>query len=918
MYIHGQFVNLQGDTCSVYILTKSDKTKEVEIGTEDGILFSDDPAETSNEVNDTFDHLLKQSAKVRLLCREYVADFFCASCKDAVVNMYVGDKCVFAGFIEPQSYSMPYNDIYDEIELNCIDVLSALQYSKYKNIGALGVTYALIKSEAAQRSFYDIFNEIITDITSNLDIVGGHIRHYYYDGSKAIDSSAANHYSILSQLSISDLLFMGDDEDDVWQQDDILEEIFKYLNLHIAQVGFDFYIFSWESVKSSSKIAWKDLISGESLSAVRSDIEITNANASDTDTNISIDEIYNQLLLTDKIKKIESIIESPLDDDLLKSPFANKQKYMTEYSADGEGKKAYKAFYAMTHDESTNYGAGTITDWFMQVMQNSAWTFSRANGKGDLYADYSDGSNQQNLPIYMGSHNVGAIIAFGSVQINTANDDNSPTSKVDMSNYLVISVNGNEIDNDENKTFPSESALKALSPMATYNGNSTGGVFSPGDEETTNYIVLSGKVILNPVMHQSGMIFEASGTRNAYYKDLRNLAWVLMPSGDNQVIVWHSTCPSRKNKDGRYYTQKFWGAQKPSDEVSWSTSVTKALYPYTGEGPQDYEFKYSAVGDSSDKISKVSVLQCMLIIGDKCVVEKQPGEDLGTGVKGTGNGQTSDFVWKKYKERSQCTSDDEYFAQSFAIGFDPKIGDKLIGTEFSMQNNISYTMGIDAEGIAIPIKKSDKISGVVKFMILGPVNVTWDEITRRHPTFFRHTKWSSSSVPLMAHVSSIMLKSFEVKVYSDNGFINNNNDDNDVVYMSDTVETFNNKKDDLEFKFTSQLTADECLKLGVSNDVKMSTPLNVTTGDGVASIYDYNNPTSGMVKPEQRYVDSYYNEYHKPRVIMEQKLIDPKAAITLFDHYTHPAMGKTFFIQGMGLNLKDGEADITLKEINND
>lgn len=916
MYIHGEFINLQGDTCSVYILTNSDRTEEVEIGV-DGILFSDDPAEIDNEVNDTFDHLLRQSAKVRLLCREFVSDFFCASCKDAVVNMYVGDKCVFAGFIEPQSYSMPYNDIYDEIELNCIDVLSALQYSKYRNIGSSGVSYTFVKSEAEQRTFYAVFSEIMADITANLDILGSHTAHYWYDGSKAVNGDSANHYQIFSQLSISDLLFLGDDEDDVWQQNDVLEEIFKYLNLHIVQSGFDFYIFSWETVKSSSDIVWYDLIGGGSQTSVRVNTEISNDIVSDTDTNISIDEIYNQLILTDKIEKMESVIESPLDDDLLKSPFANKQKYMTEYSADGEGRKAYNAFYAMVHDESTNYGAGTITDWFMQVMQNSAWTFSKADGAGDLYADYSGGTNQQDLPVYMGSHNVGAIIAFGSVQINTANDDNSPTSKVDMSNYLVISINGNEVDNDDSKTFPSESALKAMSPMATYTGNSVGGVFSPGDDDTTNYIVLSGKVILNPVMHQSGLVRELGNIRDAYYKDLRNLEWSSsINMEDGKAYVWHQTCASRKNDDGRYYTQKFWEAEKPNDEASWSSSTTKALYPYTGEGPQYYEFKYSAVGDSSDKISKISVLQCMLIIGDKCVVEKQPGEDLGTGVNGTGNGQTTDFVWRTYKERSQCSSDDEYYAQSFAIGFDPKIGDKLIGTEFDMQNNISYTMGIDAEGIAIPIKKSDKVSGVVKFMILGPVNVTWDEITRRHPTFFRHTKWSTSTVPLMAHVSSIMLKSFEVKVYSDNGLINNNNDDNDVVYMSDTVESFNNKKDDLEFKFTSQLTSSECLKLGVSNDVKMSTPLNASTGDGLAGVYDYGNPSSGLVKPEQRYVDSYYNEYHEPRVIMEQKVYDPKAAITPFDHYTHPAMGKSFFIQGMGFNLLNGEADITLKEIN--
>ena len=388
------------------------------------------------------------------------------------------------------------------------------------------------------------------------------------------------------------------------------------------------------------------------------------------------------------------------------------------------------------------------------------------------------------------------------------------------------------------------------------------------------------------------------------YTNLHNKEWKSgLPMGlkENEIYVWHQTVPSRNNGDGRYYTRQYWQAETPDKEVSWHEGADSGFYPYTGEGPEEYEFKYSAVGDSTDTISKVAVLACMLVIDDKCVVE------TGT------NGQTTDFVWQKYKERSECQSDDEYYQQCFTIGFDPKIGDKLVGTEFSIQNNIDYKMGIDAEGIAIPITKGDKISGQVRFMILGPVNATWDVITRRHPTFFRHTKWSSSSVPLLAHVSSILIKSFEVKVYSDNGLISNGNDDNDIIYMSDTKETFVNKKDDLEFKINSALTATECAQLGVSNTVKLSTPLNISTGDGVLEVYDRNGNVKA--KPEQIYVDSYYTEYHKPRIVMEQKLRDIDNVVSLFNHYRHEALGKEFFVQGIGRNLIEGRADLTLKEI---
>lgn len=896
MYIHGSFLSQQGDTITVHIVTGNDRTQTIEIGTEKAdVYFSEDPAEIENEVNDTFDVLLRNSAKIRLLCGNLITNLFSTSCRDAVVNIYKNDTCIFAGFIEPQTLSQPYNDRWDELELNCIDALSALQYSKYKNVGALGVVYAFVKAEAAQRSFYDIATEILQGVTGGLDILGNQNIKFWYDGSKAVDAQTANRYQVFRQLSISDLLFLGDDESDVWQQDEVLEELFKYLNLHIVQDGFNFYIFSWESVKAApDKIIWHDIVANGTKTTPQQAVTISLANVADCDTTISIGDVYNQLLLTAKVEDIESVIESPLDDDLLGSPYINKQKYLTEYSSDGEGKTAYNAFYAMTHNQKTTYGAGAITDWYVQVMRNKQWTFPMKGNTDIDIVDYfgSEGTNQHALPDWLGQAPGAAIMALGSVKMNTANDDNSPTSKVNMTNYLVVSVNGNGVDNDENKTYPSVADIQKNIPYAVYTGNKSGGVFSPPDEETTNYIVLSGKVILNPIMRRTNT-----------YTNLHNKEWTMWPQNieKGMIYVWHQTVPSRNNGDGRYYTRQYLQAETPGKEESWHEGADSGFYPYTGEGPEEYEFKYSAVGDSTDTISKVAVLACMLVIGDKCVVE--------TGTEG----QTTDFVWQKYKERSECQSDDEYYQQCFTIGFDPKVGDKLVGTEFSIQNNIDYKMGIDAEGIAIPIIKGDKISGQVRFMILGPVNVTWDVITRRHPTFFRHTKWSSSSVPLLAHVSSILIKSFEVKVYSDNGLISNGNDDNDIIYMSDTKETFVNKKDDLEFKINSALTATECAQLGVSNTVKLSTPLNISTGDGVLEVYDRNGNVKA--KPEQIYVNSYYTEYHKPRIVMEQKLRDIDNVVSLFNHYRHEALNKEFFVQGIGRNLIEGRADLTLKEI---
>lgn len=891
MYLHGHFYNQREERIEVHILTGGDRTKETVIGEKNGELsFTDDPVELTSQVNDTFDHLLCQQATVRLLARNFVPDFFCASCRDAVVNIYREGECLFAGFIEPQSYSQGYNEEFDEIELSCIDALTALQYAKYRDVGSLGVLYNVVKAEAEQRTFLAMLKEILGGVTAELDIVGGNAMRYLYDGSKAVDDLAGNRYSIFGQLTVSELLFLGDEEDDVWQQDEVLEEILKYLNLHIVQDGFTFYLFSWESVKGDERIYWRDLLTGASVTTARQTTDIVTGLVTDTDTTISVGEVYNKIMLTAKVESMESVIESPLDNDLLKSPFSNKQKYMTEYSSDGEGSKAINAFDAMTHGQETSYSGGCVTDWYVQMMNNSQWLFPKS-GSGNLMEEYcSEGRNQHILPNWLAKNQGAAIMALGKVEKKTDGKDNSPTSKVEMTNYLVVSVNGN-CDDKEATTYPNTNSLKAGIPRAVYNGSMTGGVFSPTDEGTTNYIVLSGKLVLNPVM-------ALTDTYKAIYNYDGGI-WGNMFSGIKKWLGM--TVPSRNNGDGRYYTQQWWKAALPNETVAWDMETAHGFVPFTDTGPQLYEFKYSAIGDGSDHISKVGVLACMLIIGDKCVVEK------GT------EGQVTDFEWRKYKTLEQCSNEDEYYQQCFTIGFDPKIGDKIVGTKFDLQNNVNYELGIDAEGIAIPIKKADKVSGRVKFMILGPVNALWDVVTRRHKTWFRHTKWNSTTIPLLAHVSSIMVEQFEVKIYSDNGLVNNTGD-NDLVYMSDTKESFVNVKDDIEMKINSALTAAECQALDVTDSVKMSTPLNTLTGEGLLAVYDYSRGMSA--KPEQLYVDYYYKEWHAPRVVMTQKLTDTDGGIvSLFAHYRHPMMDKTFFVQGISRNLEEGYAEMTLKEI---
>lgn len=903
MLFSGTFYNNQNDAITVVICTKGDNAKRVEIGNEkDGIFFTDDPVEITSQVNDTFDHILCYQASVRLLCKNFVPDFFCSSCRDAVVNILRNEECIFVGYVEPQAFSQGYNEDYDEVELICIDCLSALSYSNYRNVGAAAVLYDALKGKASQRTFYDIIAEILYDVGEAANYMGRGTFKIMYDGSKALSNGTGDEiYNIFQNISINELLFFGDEEDDIWTQEDVLNEILKYLNLHIVQEGTTFYIFSWESIRNDSHLNFYEINKGFEKSIeiptyqVGKDIEVA-----DCDTKISIGETYNELLLTDNVTEVDDMIESPLDDESLVAA-GNFQKYMTEYIAEGEGKTAYNSMKAMVTGGKTDWQDASQVDWFCWPKAVTNWKFyGIENGsRVDMYEKYpADGTKQQDILDKGLTAGIGACVcAFGKIERKNGGNTSSLVTSVSMDNYLIISTMGRS-------GHPTEEEILASCPVAEYTGNKSGGTFSPADSDTINYIVISGKMVLNPVMNVTDIFGRMS----------------LEASWNFPVVppYWHKTVPSRNNGDGRYYTRKYWYSEQWNEEpvgYGEANNADSALsfYPYTGTGPQEHEYKYSAVGTATDTIKRVGLISCMLIIGDKCVVECNKGDKNAVGGTSQGEGDTDDFVWKKYKERSECASDDEYYAQSFTIGIDPKLKDKIIGTEFEIRKNAPYTKGITAEGTAIPIRMSDHISGSVQFKILGPVNAEWNEVTRRHPSFWRHTKWYQDSHLLLQETNSIMLKEFKIEVVSDNGKIGAVSDEKDIVYKSDTGESFVNRKDDLEFRITTALTSKECKILGVNNAVKLSSPQNEATKNALTSIYDRNQNL--VDKPEKLYVDAYWKEWHEPRVVMTQNVIEPKEGLSFASIFSVPIIGKRFYVQGIDRNLTEGTAVVTMREL---
>ena len=893
MWITGEFRDIHGNKCSVEIGNPSVSHADIIIGEHynegdnDLLYFTSEPVKIETESDDLFTVIIKTSATINLYARDYIGDLLYASnARSVVARIKKNGVVIFDGFVEPGTYNQPYSEPYDEFTINCIDKLSTLQYYKYK-----GITVDNFDSKLAELGNVTLMS-VLNLAFKEFDMR----KRLLYDRSKGITEYEVD--SVFDDIKISEQIMVGDDFDSVMNYDDILTEILKYLNLHIIQEGSKFYIFDWNSIikgkeqwvyLGEDRIYWNNL----DVSTIRLN-ETTNAGP---DTNITVDEVYNQISLTCELNDQDVLIESPLDEESLTSVFKNRQLYMQELISEGNGSRALSAFKQMTLGYQSNYDGAKKVNWYLQWLQPKNWKLYTSDGEvSTLYEKDTNGvyMNQYKISERLKGHPIEpAILSMGNVEYpQGVIKDDAPITKINMSNYLYISLNGNQSRN-ENTYQPNETTLQSRQPIAEYIGSNSGGVFSPSDDETTNYLVFSGKLCFLPVQKET-----------ASWPVVEQLS-----TGDTTgwLTLYDKTVPSDNNKDGRYYTRKFFRLQYPNSDENTAQVTSVGISPLTQDKSSHLlQFNYSADWEWGDKRSNLEVLECELIIGNKRLIERP--------IEGT---DKSTFEWVKLGEEPSSLYEGEiYKITTFSIGINPKIGDYIIGDEFPIRANLDFKANIDADGLCVPIKKSDGVSGKVIFRILGPINTTWDNISRRHPTWFRHTQWTSTQYYVLSQCDSLIIKDFKVSLKTDAAGYNTDfqNNDKDLVYMSNETDAYVNKKDDINFKIITQPSTEECIRLGCSLSNNYNAAVNANTGLPITTIYNFF--TKETAKPEEHYVNQYYQLYSKPKIMLETEIWEVKFAVTeMKNTYTYSSLNRNFFPISMTRDLANDKTMLNLREI---
>ena len=364
MKITGQFRDINNNIYTVEIDNQSVSAADIVIGehyNDDGdddlLYFTDEPVTIDFEYDDLFTVIGMHSATINLYARDFVGHLLYANnARSVTVLIKKGNEVIFDGYVEAGTFNQEYSNPYDSFTINCVDKLSTLKYYKYKDITV--DNFDSIVTGLGNITMHDAINLAFADIIGN-----GHI---YYDMSKGLTSTREN--LVFDDIRVSEQIFVGDDYDSVMDNEQMLTELLRYLNLHIIQIGSDFYIYDWDSIKKQNT-QWVNLIDNEIHNTTPTKVVLNaNTNASDG-TNVSIDDVFNQVSVTCELNDQKTLIESPLDSGSLTSVFKNRQLYMTELISEGEGTTAFKAMRNMVLGQATDYEECKKIDWYLQWLK---------------------------------------------------------------------------------------------------------------------------------------------------------------------------------------------------------------------------------------------------------------------------------------------------------------------------------------------------------------------------------------------------------------------------------------------------------------------------------------------------------------------------------------------------------------------
>ena len=884
MIIKGTFNNYKNNKTYYVQIGDTGAVKEIQDNDDNSLMndiicFATDPVIITNDMTDTFENVYIRSCSINLVSNFDIQPFVTANNeKDIPVvirNNNQNGSIIFSGYVLPLSFNQGYSNKWNEFEVNSVDLLGTLENVKFCNL--------ISSSDYMTPKF--IIDTILTEAG-------------FIDEENEISNVVYPQDDLLTTTKVNPSIFAGESQDDWMSCKEVLEELGK--------------IYGWYFYQDGNTCHVENLLNY----TLTSPVTMTGAMSKGNNVNLSISEAYNQINLTCDIQQYDDLFLDPFDDDYLQPLFrySEPERYMTEYISPGEGSKAYNTFCDMLRGVQTTYDVKEIYDHYVLAKKNDLFTFTKSY---DNISDNASVMQWLSNSTYPNNGCSAAFVSLGKTE-NMANPKDSKTVTLQsMTDYLVIQINGrdNAISASQMPT-QIENSIPLCS--VTLNNNN----IAPPDSYTTNYLVFSGKIQLNPLQEKTGKNWNSHINKvdNTIGDCVDALDYISNHPTDIYSIIWnfwHRTVKHPSNGDGAYYQQYFFPSSGRSN---------LAFGPLGNDKNNDCQYQYNHEFKQVDDIDKLSIIACRLTVGE--VGPDVDGEPT-TGkylVERTDLGTPNVFQWLTYNQLpTQGGSKLDYFT----LGINPAIDDYLINKDYDISNNIGVGLQfrIDAKGTAIPITYEDHLSGVMKFEILGPINIEYNQnekITKRKWIFWHKTTTSTTDIALLEKLENILISNFKMNLYSDNGgFTGDRN--NDLVYYSRTQSRYHEIKE-YETKFCTGLTTEEAAELEVdfsnNNSVILINDPEDETVDGTPYFGEYDSTSQQYIKLETKRVNEQYNVWNKPRKVVEATIQLENPEKCKFDtnyvfNYSQGNLSGTYKVFARDIDLKYDNMKVTLKDMTN-
>ena len=127
MWLIGSYKDINNNTITVKIRNEKNGDN-IELGGALVKFAAEDAVTIDCDRDDYFTHIIKKSATIRLVTRIYLGDYlWAANQKSVIVNILRNGKCVFAGYVTPNTYTQDYVEEWTTLDVNCRDLLSTLE-----------------------------------------------------------------------------------------------------------------------------------------------------------------------------------------------------------------------------------------------------------------------------------------------------------------------------------------------------------------------------------------------------------------------------------------------------------------------------------------------------------------------------------------------------------------------------------------------------------------------------------------------------------------------------------------------------------------------------------------------------------------------------------------------------------------------